>query len=56
MITLDEKYTRLQAGLRELGSVLVAFSGGVDSALLLKVALDVHGERCHAVTAVSPVP
>jgi len=35
------------------GQVVVAFSGGVDSAFLLKVAADVLGERCHAVTAVS---
>jgi pyridinium-3,5-biscarboxylic acid mononucleotide sulfurtransferase len=36
------------------GQVVVAFSGGVDSAFLLKVAVDALGDRCHAVTAVSP--
>src|SRR5690242_10938133 len=42
---LAAKYARLQAILRDLGSVLVAYSGGVDSALLLKVATDVLGAR-----------
>jgi len=51
MLTLDEKYTRLQACLRDLDSVLVAFSGGVDSTLLLKVAYDTLGQRAVAATA-----
>lgn len=48
---LDTKYRRLQQALNELDSVLVAFSGGVDSTLLLKVAHDVLGDRCIAATA-----
>ena len=48
------KYARLQTDLRELESVLVAYSGGVDSALLLKVATDTLGE--HAVGALASSP
>jgi len=39
------KYDHLKTILRDMESVLIAYSGGVDSALLLKVAYDVLGER-----------
>jgi uncharacterized protein len=48
------KLDALRTTLTEYGRVVVAFSGGVDSAFLLKVAADALGTRCHAVTAVSP--
>jgi len=49
----DEKYERLKQILGELGSVVVAFSGGTDSTLVLKVAHDVLGDGALAMTAVS---
>ncbi len=48
-----ERLESLKASLREHGSALVAFSGGVDSAFVLKVAVDVLGERAIAFTAIS---
>jgi uncharacterized protein len=50
---LAAKHARLRAVIEGYGSALVCFSGGVDSTLLLRVAHDVLGERCVALTAVS---
>ncbi len=50
---MHEKLHQLQDYLRELGSVAIAFSSGVDSTFLLKVAHDTLGDRAIAVTAKS---
>ena len=49
----EEKLEKLKNYLKELGSVAIAFSSGVDSTFLMKVAHDVLGEKAVAVTAVS---
>lgn len=54
MNTLDAKFARLRAIFAPLDKVIVAFSGGVDSSFVLKVAHDVLGERVLALTTTSP--
>ena len=48
------KLERLREIVRRAGSALVAFSGGVDSAFVLKVAIDELGDKAIALTALSP--
>ena len=50
---MNEKMKQLQEYLLSQGSMAVAFSGGVDSTFLLKVAHDTLGDKCVAVTASS---
>jgi uncharacterized protein len=52
--SLESKLAHLKELVREMQCVAVAYSGGVDSALLLRVAHECLGERVAALTAVSP--
>jgi uncharacterized protein len=50
----DAAYRRLREAIAQQGSMVIAYSGGVDSGLLAYVARDVLGDRALAVLAVSP--
>jgi pyridinium-3,5-biscarboxylic acid mononucleotide sulfurtransferase len=51
---LAEKLERLKALFTEMGQALIAYSGGVDSTLVAKIAYDTLGDHALAVTALSP--
>jgi len=52
-MTTMEKQNRLKQIIKEIGSCVVAFSGGVDSTYLLAISVDVLGDKVLAVTATS---
>src|SRR5436305_2010116 len=47
---LAQKYARLRQILDEMGELVIGYSGGVDSTLVMKVAHDVLGAKAVAVT------
>jgi pyridinium-3,5-biscarboxylic acid mononucleotide sulfurtransferase len=50
----EQKLEQLKNLLQEMEQALIAYSGGVDSTLVAKIAYDVLGDRALAITAVSP--
>ncbi len=54
VVSTQPKLAQLRALFREMGSVVVAYSGGLDSAFVLAVAHEVLGDKALALTAVSP--
>lgn len=51
---LEQKLKQLKTIFAEMEQALIAYSGGIDSTLVAKIAYDVLGDRALAVTAVSP--
>ena len=49
---ITEKLQQLQALFQEMERALIAYSGGIDSTLVAKIAYDVLGDQSLAVTAV----
>ena len=43
--TVDKKYKELKDYIKKLGKVVVGFSGGVDSTLVLKASIDAAGKE-----------
>jgi len=54
IIKIQHQYDQLQRIFSDLEHVLVAYSGGVDSTLLLKVGTDTLGSHCTGVLGISP--
>jgi pyridinium-3,5-biscarboxylic acid mononucleotide sulfurtransferase len=54
LCTLEQKLAQLKAIFAEMERALIAYSGGIDSSLVAKIACDVLGDRALAITAVSP--
>lgn len=53
-LILEKKYFHLQSLFKEMQKTIIAYSGGVDSTLLLKVGTNVLGNNCIGVLGVSP--
>ena len=51
---LEQKLHQLRSLFQQMDRALIAYSGGVDSTLVAKIAYDVLGDRSLAVTAISP--
>jgi uncharacterized protein len=51
---VEQKLNQLRSLFQQMDRALIAYSGGVDSTLVAKIAYDVLGDRALAVTAVSP--
>lgn len=49
-----EKLEQLKALFKQMEQAIIAYSGGVDSTLVAKIAYDVLGDKALAVTAISP--
>jgi len=54
MTKLEQKINQLKALFIEMDRALIAYSGGVDSTLVAKIAFDILGDRALAITAESP--